>query len=127
MGVGVVRITVGADQNLMPRPGTRRELQGQGVGVSGLDGGTGVEGLGELVEEDAVRLSIDLLRQHELIEGTVPAAVDAADKITAGEWIMDLFLLPTVVHDAVHSAGTLPVFGDTVQSRHGVFPIKARS
>ena len=109
VGMGVVRIAVGADQHLMSRPGPLRKLQGQGVGVFGGDGGPGVEGLGELVEEDTAGLAVDLFRQHELVVGRRSAAVNSADQVPPAHRIMDLFLLLAVGHDAAHGAGTLPV------------------
>ena len=127
VGMGVVRIAVGADQHLMSRPSPLRKLQGQGVGVGRGDGGPGIEGLGELVEEDAAGLAVDLLRQHELIVGRRPAAVDAADKVPPAHRIMDLFLLLAVGHDAAHGAGTLPVFGDAVHGCHVRSSVRARS
>ncbi len=125
--VGVVRIAVGADQHLMSRPGPLRKLQGQGVGVGRGDGGPGIEGLGELIEEDTAGLAVDLLRQHELVEGCRSAAVDSADQIPSAHRIMDLFLLSAIVHDAAHGAGSLPVFGDAVQGCHVRSSVNARS
>ena len=127
VGMGIVRIAVGADQNLMSRPGPLRKLQGQGVGIGRGNGSARVEGLGELVEKNAAGLAVDLFRQHELVVGRRSAAVDSADQIPAAHRIMDLFLLLAVGHDAAHGAGTLPVFGDAVHGCHVRSSVKARS
>ena len=116
--VRVVGVAVGTDQHLVTGPRLLRELQRQRVRVGGADRVAGVEGLRVLIKIHTGRFPVDLLREHELVVGVRAAAVDAADKVAVGDWIVYLELLTAVIHDAAHGARTLLVLGDVIHGCH---------
>ena len=75
VGVDMPGITVGGHLHLMPRPGLRRKLQPDGMGLGIGDVLPGRKGLNILVKVDAVQLVVGGLGGEKFREGILAVAV----------------------------------------------------
>ena len=75
VGVDMPGIAVGGHLHLMPRPGLRRKLQSDGMGLGIGDVLPGRKGLDILVKVDAVQLVVGGLGGEKFREGILAVAV----------------------------------------------------
>jgi len=81
VGMHMVGITVGSDQDFRAGPRTGSKFQSNFMGLLRRDVFPGREGLHVLIEGDAVHLTVGGLGCFELQNGIQSVAVDAADEI----------------------------------------------
>ena len=117
VGVGMARVTVGGDQNLVARPGFGRKLQGDLMGLGVGDALLRREGLDVLIEVDPIRLLIALLRQQEFLQRVLAGAVDAGE-ITPSILVHGFHFLGAVADDAAHGAEGLTLLPDVSYGCH---------
>lgn len=120
VGMGIVRIAVGTDKNLMARPGAGGEGQRN---LMGLDGGELIprlEGLDVLIEVDSVRLAVGRLGGEKFLHRILPVAVDTGDQRPAADRVRDLLRLHAVAHYALHGGEALLALADVGHRRHAL-------
>ena len=127
VGVDMPGIAVGGHLHLMPRPGLRRKLQPDGMGLGIGDVLPGREGLDILVKVDAVQLVVGGLGGEKFREGILSAAVQPGH-IPAPGFGVGGFVHPlTVAHDGFHGTDMLLGFPDVGHSRHLLPPMRTSS
>ena len=119
VGVDVFRIAVGSHLHLMPGPGFRGELSGDGMGFLIADVLPRREGLDILIEVDAVQFAVGSLGGFKLQNGIHPITVDAADESLTGLPVEGFVLSHAVAHDTTHGTDVLPGFPDVGYGCHG--------
>lgn len=119
--VEVVRVTVRGHQHFKAGPSLLGKLQADGVNLLGRDLLLRREGLDVLVKIHAGGLVIGVLGGEKLLEGIVPQTVNPGDKPLPGGWVLHLFRLAAVVHDALHGTQGLLLFRDVDHRCHGLF------
>ena len=119
MGMDMVSIAVGGDENLRTRPGTDGKLLRNLMCLPGGNVLRGFEGLDILVEVDAVRFAVGCLGRFKLQNGIHPIAVDAADESLPGLLIPGFIFSHAVSHHCPHGTEVLPGFLDVGYGCHG--------
>lgn len=127
VGVDMPGIAVSGHLHLMPRPGLRRKLQPDGMGLGIGDVLPGRKGLNILVEVDAVQLVVGGLGGEKFHEGMIAVAVQPCHIPDAGFGVGDLILPLAVAHDGFHGTDMLLGFPDVGYSRHLCPPIRTSS
>ena len=127
VGVDMPGIAVGGHLHLMPRPGLRRKLQPDGMGLGIGDVLPGGKGLDILVEVDAVQLVVGGLGGEKFREGILSVAVEAGHIPAPGFGVGDLVHPLTVAHDRFHGTDMLFGFPDVGHSRHLLPPMRTSS
>ena len=127
VGVDMPGIAVGGHLYLMPRPGLRRELQSDGMGLGIGDVLPWGEGLDILVKVDAVQLVVGGLGGEKFREGILAAAVESGHIPATGFRVGDLVFALAVGHDGFHGTDMLLGFPDVGHSRHLLPPMRTSS
>ena len=127
VGVDMPGITVGGHLYLMPRPGLRRKLQPDGMGLGVGDVLPGRKGLDILVEVDAVQLVVGGLGGEKFREGILSVAVQPGHIPDAGFRVGGFVHPPAVAHDGFHGTDMLLGFPDIGHSRHRFPPMRTSS
>jgi len=121
MGMDVVGITVSSHQHFIARPGLRRKLQSNLMGLLVGDVFLRGKGLHILVKADAVLFVPRRFGGFELCDSIQAITIHTADPADAGFFVPGLLFLHAVFHDPLHIAGALPGFfdiGDGCQFNH---------
>ena len=127
VGVDMPGIAVGGHLHLMPRPGLRRKLQPDGMGLGIGDVLPGRKGLDILVKVDAVQLVVGGLGGEKFREGILAVAVQPGH-IPATGFRVGGFVHPlAVAHDGFHGTDMLLGFPDVGHSRHLLPPMRTSS
>lgn len=127
VGVDMPGITVGCHLHLMPRPGLRRKLQPDGMGLAISDILPWRKRLDILVEVDTVQLVVGGLGGEKFREGILSVAVEAGH-IPATGFRVGGFVYPmAVAHDGFHGTDMLLGFFDVGHSRHLLPPMRTSS
>ena len=127
VGVDMPGIAVGGHLHLMPRPGLRRKLQTDGMGLGIGDVLPGRKGLDILVKVDAVQLVVGGLGGEKFREGILAVAVQPGH-IPAPGFGVGGFVHPlAVAHDGFHGTDMLLGFPDVGHSRHLLPPMRTSS
>ena len=127
VGVDMPGIAVGGHLYLMPRPGLRRELQSDGMGLGIGDVLPGRKGLDILVKVDAAQLIVGSLGGEKFREGILAAAVESGHIPATGFRVGDLVFALAVGHDGFHGTDMLLGFPDVGHSRHLLPPMRTSS
>ena len=127
VGVDMPGIAVGGHLHLMPRPGLRRKLQPDGMGLGIGDVLPGGKGLDILVKVDAVQLVVGGLSGEKFREGILVVAVQPGHIPAPGFRVGDLVLSLAVAHDRFHGTDMLFGFPDVGHSRHVLPPMRTSS
>ena len=127
VGVDMPGIAVGGHLHLMPRPGLRRKLQPDGMGLGIGDVLPGGEGLDILVEVDAVQLVVGGLGGQKFREGIFSVAVQSRHIPATGFGVGDFVHPLAVAHDGFHGTDMLLGFPDVGHSRHRFPPMRISS
>ena len=127
VGVDMPGIAVGGHLHLMPRPGLRRELQPDGMGLGIGDVLPWGKGLDILVKVDAVQLVVGGLGGEKFREGILSVAVEAGHIPAPGFGVGDLVHPLAVAHDRFHGTDMLLGFPDVGHSRHLLPPMRTSS
>ena len=125
--VGIVRIAVGANQNLMTRPRPRRKFHGEGVSLFRGDRIVGIEGLDVMIIISSVRLSIRPFRHHELRHGVRTVTVHAGDQSALRDGIIGFIFSLAVVDHAAHGTDGLALAFEKSYRRHDASSVILRS
>ena len=127
VGVDMPGIAVGGHLHLMPRPGLRRELQTDGMGLGIGDVLPWRKGLDILVKVDAVQLVVGSLGGEKFREGMIAVAVESGHIPAPGFRVGDLVFALAVAHDRFHGTDMLLGFPNIGHSRHLLPPIRTSS
>ena len=127
VGVDMPGIAVGGHLHLMPRPGLRRKLQPDGMGLGIGDVLPGGKGLDILVEVDAVQLVVGGLGGEKFREGILAVAVQPCHIPATGFGVGGFVHPLAVAHDGFHGTDMLLGFPDVGHSRHLLPPMRTSS
>ena len=127
VGVDMPGIAVGGHLHLMPRPGLRRKLQPDGMGLGIGDVLPGRKGLNILVKVDAVQLVVGGLGGEKFRESMIAVAVQPGHISATGFRVGDLIISLAVAHDGFHGTDMLLGFPDVGHSRHLLPPMRTSS
>ena len=127
VGVDMPGIAVGGHLHLMPRPGLRRKLQPDGMGLGIGDVLPWRKGLDILVEVDTVQLVVGGLGGEKFREGILSVAVEAGHIPTPGFGVGGFVHPLTVAHDGFHGTDMLFGFPDVGHGRHLLPPMRISS
>ena len=127
VGVDMPGIAVGGHLHLMPRPGLRRKLQPDGMGLGIGDVLPGGKGLDILVEVDAVQLVVGGLGGEKFREGILAVAVQPGHIPVPGFGVGGFVHPLAVAHDGFHGTDMLLGFPDVAYSRHLLPPMRTSS
>lgn len=127
VGVDMPGIAVGGHLHLMPRPGLRRKLQSDGMGLAISDILPWRKRLDILVEVDTVQLVVGGLGGEKFREGILAVAVQPGHILAPGFGVGDLVFALAVAHDRFHGTDMLFGFPDVGHSRHLLPPMRTSS
>lgn len=127
VGVDMPGITVGGHLHLMPRPGLRRKLQPNGMGLGIGDVLPGGKGLDILVKVDAVQLVVGGLGGEKFREGILAVAVQPGHIADASFGVGGFVHPLAIAHDGFHGTDMLLGFPDVGHSRHLLPPMRTSS
>ena len=127
VGVDMPGIAVGGHLYLIPRPGLRRKLQPDGMGLGIGDVLPWGEGLDILVKVDAVHLVVGGLGGEKFREGILSVAVQPGHIADAGFRVGGFVHPLAVAHHGFHGTDMLFGFPDVGHSRHLLPPMRTSS